>query len=234
MKVFGAFLSAILMVLPAAGLADEKKHGIRVTGECERLVDPDRVFLNFVLEELKDEVADSTEAANKRHNKLLAEIANMNLKDVRLSTSLYSTAPHEVWENKKHVFKGYKTKIGLRVETSELKRAGEVLQVAGRMGQENIQGPNPFVSRAKRAKVHSECLKTAAEDANEKAATVAKALNVNLGKAFDAVELTQARSPAPQSYMSMAKSSSRGGEAANIEYGKETISLSLEVTYSVD
>lgn len=213
---------------------DENKQGIRVVGECEREIKPDRVFLNFGIEVLKDTVKDSTELANKRYNELLAAIKKMGLKDAQFATSEYSSSPYRVWENKRQVLKGYQTRIALRVETSELDRAGEILQSASKFQQESIQGPNPFVSKARYRAVYRECLEEASADANQKAALLAKALKIKLGKVFDVVEAPQEQSgPRPAPYMAMSKSVG-GAEAAQIEFGKETVKLTLAVSYYAD
>ncbi|MEX1099264.1 MAG: SIMPL domain-containing protein [Bacteriovoracaceae bacterium] len=214
--------------------AQVAKEGVSVTGECKRKVAPDRVAVNFTLEELRDSVEESTERANKRYNQLLKELKKMKLKDSEFSTSEYSTFPHRVYENKKRILKGYKTRIGLKAQTSEMEKAGEILQAGGNLGQEFIQGPNPFVSDAEHKKYYHECLKEASENASAKARLLAKSLNVKLGKAFKVEESGSRKiSQPPRPYMSMAKTRGGGGEAAQVEYGKEEINVSLQVEFKI-
>lgn len=225
----------VLCMFMAAFMASaEEKHGMQVTGECKRQIAPDMVFVNFTLEELENSVEESTQKANQRYNELLNKLKKMNLKDAQFSTTEHQTSPHRVWENKKQVFKGYKTRIGLKVETSEMDKVGKILQAGGNLGHEFIQGPNPFVSNSKQQKTYNECLKEASENATAKAKLLAKSLNVKLGKAFQVEESGSGGNPPPMPYMSMAKSTrGGGGEAAEIEYGKESLEVSLRVSYKI-
>lgn len=228
-----AFIIFLLVTAAWGSLADESK-GVQVTGECEKEVEPDRVFVMFALEELADSVQKSTEKANERYNQLVSAVKKMKLKDARLSTSEYSTSPVREYENNKYVFKGYRTRIGLKVATSEMDRAGKILQAGGELGQESIHGPNPFVSVQKSKKVYEECLKEASANATSKAMLLAKSLNVKLGKAFRVEEEGQRDyGPAPMPYKVMAKSVQGAHEAPQIEYGKEVIKVKLMVSFGI-
>ncbi len=211
----------------------EDLEGIRVTGSCERQVQPDRVSVDVGVETLKETVKESTTEANKKYNEYLSKVKKLGLKDSQYSTLTYSTSPYRVYEDKKQKLKGYRTEIVLKVETSEIDRSGEVIKLAGDMGLENIQGPRPFVSNSLYKSAYQECLVSASKDARSKAKTLAKSLGVGLGKAFLVIEKPAQEGPMPRPYMSMAKS--RGAESApQIEFSKEKIKVEVEAGFEVD
>lgn len=217
----------------AAALADTQ--GIKVSGECERKVEPDRVSFVFTIEKLKDTVKDSTQAANEVNNQLISFIKKMKLKDLEISTTEYKTFPYQVYEKRKQVLKGYKTKIGIKIETSEMGRAGEILQSASKFQQENIQGPSPFVSDKTYAANYRECLKIASEDASQKALVLAKSLGVKLGKAFNVVESSKGGGYQPmRANFSYSEAMSKSAAPPQIEYAKQGIKLNLEISYKID
>lgn len=231
----GLAFCALFGVQNAGADENEMETGIKVIGLCEKEVEPDRVAVVFRLEETRNTVEESTERANKRYNKLVKEITGLQLKNAVLQTTQYSTSPRYVWENKKRRLKGYETSIALRVETSELKKAGAIIQAGSKSAQENIQGPYPFVSKALRDKIHMQCIAIAGEDANQKANAVAKSLKIKLGKAFKAVEMISTQGAPPMPYMTMAKSAGMEASApADIKFGKENFTLRLEVSFYAD
>lgn len=211
----------------------EDQKGIRVTGTCERQVTPDKVSVNVGVEVLEDTVKESTAKANEKYNSFLSKVKALKLKEAEFSTLNYSTTPYRVYEDKKEKLKGYRTDITLKIETSQLDRSGEIINLAGELGMENVQGPGPFVSNALYERAYKECLVTASKDARSKAMTLAKSLNIKLGKAFLVVERPGRNEPMPRPYMSMAKSA-KGREAPSIEFGKEKISVEVEAGFEVD
>lgn len=228
------YLIVIALLLCSFSYAEEQKTGIRVVGECEKEVQPDMVSLRLGIEVLKSSVKSSTSEANERYNSVLKKLKSLNLKNAVFSTYEYTTREHKEWENKKQVSKGYKTNIGLEVESSDLSRLGEAIKLAGESGIKNISGPTPFVSNELRDRTYNDCLAVASKNARAKAALLAKSMSVKLGKAFDIVETkSMMPEPRPIPYMAMAKSSARDA-APQIEYGNQKISLKLQVAFNID
>ena len=229
MKLIAVFLIFSLNLV----VAEEQEHGIKVIGECKQKVQPDRMAVSFVVETLKDTVEAATEQANKKYNDLLAKLKALKLKDAEYNTFEYSSAPYKVYENRKHVFKGYKTRIGLRVSTSEMDKAGKVIQTGSTIGQEFIEGPSPYVSDEKIKKNYDKCLVIASNNAKEKAQVLAKSLDVVLGKAFNVKEAKSSHPVYGSESLFMAKSSGNAAPA-QIEFGKKVIELKLEVYFTIN
>ncbi|MCO4753152.1 MAG: SIMPL domain-containing protein [Bacteriovoracaceae bacterium] len=227
------FLLSLLIFSLSCAFAEEQEHGIKVIGECKQRVQPDRLAISFVVETLKDSVDASTAQANKKYNTLLENLKALKLKNAEFDTFEYSSAPYKVYENRKNVFKGYKTRIGLKVSTSEMDKAGEIFQVGSIIGQEFIQGPNPYVSDNLAKKTYEKCLVIASNDAKDKAQVLAKSLDVVLGKAFNVKESVSNR-PTYKSNSIMNMAESVSSAPAKIEFGKSDIELKLEVYFTIN
>ena len=215
--------------------AVELEQGIKVVGTCKQKVKPDMVSLSFMVETLKQSVKESTDFANKEYNALLAKIKSLKLKNAQFETYEYNTSPHRVYENKKHILKGYKTRIGLKVSTSEMDKAGQVLQLGSEMGQNFIDGPFPFISDEKFKRHYEKCLVVASKDAQDKAQVLAKSLGVSMGKAFNINEVSLTRPQLrPELGMLGAMAKSNSSAPANIEFGKSDIVMQLEVYFTIN
>lgn len=229
------YVVLFLFFLTKLALSSELEHGIKVVGNCKQRVKPDRVAVKFKVETLKNTVKDSAALANSKYNKLLEELKSLKLENVEFETFEYTTSPYKVYENKKRVLKGFKTRIGLNVSTSETKKAGEILQVGSELGQDFIEGPNAYVSDEKIETYYEKCLVIASKDAQEKAEVVAKSLGVVLGKAFNVKEVTVSR-PHYKSEFSkgMVMSDLASAAPAKIQFGKSDIKLQLEVYFTIN
>lgn len=209
---------------------------ISVIGKCERDIEPDRIKVRYTIQSLdKKSTVKSNQKAGKIYNELLAQLKEKKLSDIIFKTESYRTFPHRVWENKKNVLKGYKTQIILSLETSDLKRGGELLEYGSQMGAESTDGPNPFVSRKLYQKIYKECLKTASQSARKKADSLAKFHGVKLGNVFSISEMggtNQGHHPMRRSKM-MLSAAAMESSSVEVEYGKEKLTIQLPVSYYI-
>ncbi len=139
------------------------------------------------------------------------------------------------WEKNKLISKGFRTRIGLRVETSDQARLGEVIEMAGREGVKQISGLNLFVSTKKMLEEKMGCLKEASEQARAKAETLAKALGAKLGEVQTIMENTSPDSPTPMPMMmaqGMMKNSAMDA-APQIEAGKTEMTTTVQITFGL-
>ena len=207
---------------------------INVSGKCERKIMPDRVKIHAKIEILNKSQAESTKIANQKYNSLLKVYKSLKLENVEYETTEYRIFPHNPWENRKQVFKGYKTKIGLSVSTSEIKKVGKLLNAGNIVGQDYLSGPNQYVSDALKNKIYKECLTTAIEDANDKASIIAKAAGVKLGRVLSVSESNYSTPrPRPMHRAAMAMESKSMSATPNIVYKSSKLSLSLNVFFAI-
>lgn len=228
----------LLLIFSSSAFADSKlEKTISVTGVCKTNILPDRVSVTITIEELNKNQKISSERASEKYNKLLASVKKMKLKDAEYATTEYRVFPHKPWENRKQVFKGYKTRIGLKISTSEMDKSGKLLSLGNNLGQDFVSGPDSFVSDSLYNKNYRSCLKTAMGDALAKAKIIAKAASRKLGKVVAVSESQGAISTPRPMYkaarMEMMASDSKAS-APSIQFGKDKISVRLSVFFDLD
>lgn len=233
------FLVLTLLFISSLSVADDKlKDVLSVMGLCNIDILPDRVSVSFTIEELDMNQKNSTDKASKKYNALLSKIKALKLKNAEYQTTEYSVFPHRPWENRKQVFKGYKTRISFKVTTSEMDKTGNVLTLGDNLEQDSVRGPDSFVSDELFKKNYLACLKTAMNDAFEKAAILASSSKRKLGKVI-AVHEGQGGDSRPMPMLKAMRAASPmmamdASAPPQIEFGKDKIHVRLNVYFEMD
>ena len=228
----------LVLLLATSAFADsDLEKTISVTGTCKKDILPDRVSVTITIEELHKKQKVSSERASEKYNKLLKTVKALKLKNAEYSTTEYRVFPHKPWVNRKQVFKGYKTRISLKVSTSEMDKSGKLLSLGNSIGQDYVSGPDSFVSDSLYDKTYRDCLKTAMGDAQSKAKIIAQSASRKLGKVMAVSESQKTIQPPRPMYkaarMEMMADSS-GASAPNIQFGKNKIHVLLSVFFDLD
>lgn len=234
MKFYLRFFRVALSLLSAPVFAGDPPRVVSVSGACIRNVIPDRGAI-VVIVDAKD--ADSRRAqtsATRQYESLRTKIASLKLPDGELSTSEYLSEEIREWEKDRQVSKGFHTRIGLRVETSDVGRLGEVIEIASRDGIHDLSGLQLFASTKKLLEEKMGCLKEASEQAKAKAESLAKALGAKVGEVLTIQENASPDSPSPppmpRGMMAMA---AKSVAVPQIEPGKIEISTAVQVSFGL-
>lgn len=218
-------------------VADRK--GISATGTCLKKVAQDRGAITFTATALASNASESSKAATQEHQKLRAAIASLKLENATFETANFQVSEEREYQNKKWISKGYRTRISLALETSDIARLGDAIAAAAKIGVKEIDQLNTFVSHEKMKAEYESCLETATQNARDKALKLAKGAGVKLGKVQAVMEGSQAgttRTPMMKSMM-MAPAAAAGydGEAGpTIESKAEDLQVSATVMFGVD
>lgn len=207
---------------------ETKQKTVSVTGECHLKTTADRGQLQLTIENLEKEVSRATSATNDQYNKLKKSLEKLSLSDLLIVTSNYNVYEQKDWENNKNVFKGYKASLGMRVESNDLNKFGEIIKAANNNNVTNIGQFSTFLSLEKQKSLNLECLKISSKNAKEKAQLLAQELNAKLGNVLTIQEeAPTSYYPEPSNYrsapMMMAEKSSAAPEiSADVaEYSKK-------------
>jgi uncharacterized protein YggE len=171
-----------LLSLPATGLAGADSTGITATGTCLKKIAQDRAAVTLSVSTLAANPSLASSEATKSHQKLREAIQSLKLPNLALETSNYSVSEEREWVNKKMISKGFRARISLVVETSEIGRMGEVISTATTLGLKEINGLTTFVSNERHKAEYEGCLEVASRNAKDKAAKLAKGAGIKLGK----------------------------------------------------
>lgn len=232
------YLILCLFISTSLWAKSDLEKSIFVSGACKQDVLPDRVSVLLTIEELNKKQKVSAQRASEKYNKILKKIKELKLKNAEYATTEYRVFPHRPLENRKQVFKGYKTRISLKVSTSDMDKTGTLLSLGNELGQDFVSGPDSFVSDELFDKTYRDCLKVAMKDAKAKALIIAKAAKRKLGKVLAVSEghSSGAPTPSPPYYKAAAMEVMGAARSApaKIEFGKDKIHVTLAVHYELN
>jgi len=210
-------------------------HSISVVGQCKLDVQPDKIQLQFTVEEENKNQKVVSENAHQKYNTLLSKMKAANIKNAEFETNQYQVYPNYAWEDRKRVFKGYKAIIGLTIKTSDLEVSGKLFQIGNDLNISNIQGPNPYISDELSTQMNAKCLKIATSDAQKKASILAESLGVKLGPAISISEQSSLE-PQPPTYTiksAMLRNESMESTSPDISIGKQTYKVTIAVNFQI-
>lgn len=245
------FVLATVFIAPAATPAradddDAPKitRQINVSGECLREVVPDKGVVTVTATKIEPKVAQATQVVMDQYKQFHEKVKALNLKDMVLQTSDYSVQPYYEWvqpkptEAGKNVLKGYQARMGLRVETTNIDRLGEVIAAAADVGIQDVGGFQMNISKQLEQKVRNECLSEAVGNARAQANLMAQAAGATLGKPISISEnyrgpvfpMPYAAAPmmAKAAHMEMATDA-----APPVQAGKADMQVSIQVSFEL-
>jgi uncharacterized protein YggE len=222
------------VILSAAG-ATEPTRSVSVSGACTRSVIPDRGAVVVTIEARDADAKRAQVAATRQYEAVRSRVVGLYLADGEISTSEYVSEEVREWEKDRQISKGFRTRIGLRTETSDYGRLGEVIEIASREKVNTIGGLYLFVSTKKAQEEKMLCLKEASEHAKAKAESLARALGAKVGEVLTISETTgpEYSPPTPIYGGAMAMDAVSAKAAPRIEPGKTEISTSVLVTFGL-
>lgn len=218
-------------------LAKDQKdfRSIQLAGECLRKVERDRGSVTLTAEFVDLSSKSASQQATKQYNEFTARVKKLNLKDAELNTTNMQVMEEYVYPVKPNRIRKYKAHAGLKVQTSELERLGEVLKVGTDMGVQNISGLEFFVSPAKMKETYEACLQEAFKNARSKAEKLGEAGNFKIGSVLEVSENQVGVSP-----LFMRSGMAAGGMAmrsdaapAQIETSAQDVQVQVNVMFEI-
>ena len=230
-----------LQALPVFGAVQSEASGITATGACLKKITQDRASLILTSSFLSSSASQASNEATKVHQKLREAVQKLKLQNMGLETTNYSVGEEREWVNKKMVSKGFRARISLQVETSDIARMGEVIAAAANIGIKDIDSLSTFVSAEKYKSEYESCLEVASHNAKDKALKLAKGAGVKLGKVKSISEGALA-TPHSVAVRPMVMAKSMGGaelgsspdEGPTIDTKSVDLNVSATVTFDAD
>jgi uncharacterized protein YggE len=196
-----ATIALILVALPLAGQVDVStppRHpgmmeSISVTGNGKVTLTPDRVSFTIGVESVAPTVADATRTNTEQTARVIAALKRAGATDREIRTTNFSIYPqYEYIENRRPNLVGYQVSNNITVTKNDPAEAGRLLQAAIDAGANNASGLSFTVSDETRGR--DEGLRTAFNDAKQKAQVLAQSAGRALGRA---VQITEGSAPMP-------------------------------------
>lgn len=173
MKKFLSLLLVLLLMLPAAALADTK---IAVNGSATVQAEPDMVTLSLGVEETKDDVAAAQALVNEKIAAVVEALKNAGIDEKDIQTgyySIYNSYDYDDPDNMQYV-----ASCSLNVIVRDLSKAGEMIDVAVAAGANQVGGVTFGVSDL--TALQDKALEMAVADGIRRAGVMAKAAGVTL------------------------------------------------------
>lgn len=206
---------------------------VAVTGQCSREVPADRASLVLNAEVNDSSSGGASAKATKLYDKMRNEVKKLGLKNMQLQTSVYSVQPEYDYDKGKQRLRGYKAQMGLEVETSEIERMGEVIELGTKLGLQNVSGLRTFLSVSKRREEHEACLEEAIKNARAKAERMAKAGSAKLGEILTIEEQKLTGSPRPPEMYAAKMSMAPESSAPTVESRSQEIDVTIHVSFKL-
>ncbi|MCH9828037.1 MAG: SIMPL domain-containing protein [Gammaproteobacteria bacterium] len=180
-----ALAVAALCLSPALALAQNPPpmppRAISVSGDGSVHTQPDQASVSMAVDIVEAELDTAEASVSRSVRDFLAAARKLGISDKDLASGAVSVRPEYVWDEdtRKQKMVGYRVRRGIEVSLKDLGKLGDLLQAATGAGINEISPPALESSRAK--SLQREALVKATQDAQEKAALLAKTLGVTLG-----------------------------------------------------
>jgi uncharacterized protein YggE len=173
----------LCLVLAEASFAQTAPapRGITATGTCLKKITQDRASVSFTTNVLASTATQSSSDATKESQKLRAALTSLKLENAVLESSGFSVFEDRHYEKQKLVSRGFRTRIEITLEASEISRIGEAIAAASKLGVKEINNLRTFVSAEKHKNEYESCLEIATHNGRDKALKLAKGAGVKLG-----------------------------------------------------
>lgn len=227
------YILAFLLFLPLTLLASET---ISTKGSWKSEIENDMGSITFTISHLDKSSKKAMTLTETKYNQVLNIAKSMNLKDAKFQSKNLSFRDEHEWKKRVKIYKGNRASVDLYVETSDIKKIGELVNKVKKLDLHRIGNLRTFVSNEKRDAEYRKSLKFAVLDAKAKATTMAQALKMKVGKPIQITEghLIPIAPMQPRAFMakSMAESEA-SAPPMDIQAGESSIEVNVSVTFKL-
>ena len=223
--MFGA--ATLLQAQPASPTPTDNRRGTRVSVAGDAIVQaqPDTAILTIAVVTQARRALDAQQENAKKSDAVVQALKAAAGAGAEVETSGYSVQPQRMYrEGQPPTITGYEARNAVTVTMSDLKRLGNVIDIASQSGANDISGIS-FTLRQDRA-AREQALKDATREALNKAQALAQALGGRIVRIVEVQEEGFQRPPVPV-YQAEAFMAKRDSVATPIEVG------SLDITSRV-
>ena len=203
--------------------------GIFVSGTGKVFLKPNTATASIGVEITAGTLADATTQANAKMNALVEKLKGLGIAEKDIQTTNYGVYPitQQPKPGVTPTISGYRVNNQVSITIRKIDDAGKVLDAVVAAGANNIYGisfgvddPTPYQQQARTAAI---------KDAQDKAAQLAKAANVSLGKVISISEGSATPRPVLRTAAPMAVSAAE----VPVETGELEIDVSVDMRFAV-
>jgi len=218
-----ALLAAVLLRdAQAASAPGTEQRLLTFGGAGTAQIAPDSATIQAGVSGTGSSADDALDEASSKMSGLIAHLKRQGVTSKELQTSEVSS--YEDWERKGQ----YRASQSLTIQLDDPAGAGKLLAEATEGGADSVGGP-AFAAEDQRAG-YDEALRRAVADARAKADAAAAQMDARVVAVFAISE--QGESPGPLYARATAADAGGAAEAVPIEEGTQTVSLSVQVSFT--
>lgn len=217
---------------------------ITVNGNGQATLPPDVARISFTVQNTALAVADAQAATTKQANAAIDSVKGQGIADKDIKTQAYTISPQYSYSNPctpgemcptyvgggTPKITGYQVSETVQITVRDLTKAGSLLQTLGKLGVQNVYGPDFALDDATAG--YNAARADAIAKAKTQAALLASQLGVHLGKIVNFSE-----SSGGYNYPMYALDSAVGGAKAapvpNVPTGENTYTANVSITYEI-
>lgn len=229
-----AVVMAALMLVGAVGAQDSSlpSNSITVTGLGEAFGSPDIAYLNLGVQTSNEDVVVAFNEANEKVAQLIAALVEFGIAERDLQTTglyMYTDTPFDPATGQPMETPIYRVTNSLSITVRNVEQVGEVVSVGVNNGANSINGLT--FGLADPAAIEQAARSDAVENARARAQQLAELTGKTLGDPIIITEAFGHTIPFASNF-DRAQAGGMGG-AAPIEQGQLSVTVSVQVTFSV-
>ncbi|HEX2271804.1 MAG TPA: SIMPL domain-containing protein [Pyrinomonadaceae bacterium] len=224
--------ATVLQAQPANPNDNRRGTRVTVTGDAVVQAQPDTAILMISVVTQGRRALDAQQENATKTDAVVQALKTASGTGAEVKTSGYSVQPMRVYrENQPPTISGYEVRNTVTVTMSDLKKLGNVIDVASQTGANDISGISFTLRQDKAAR--EQALADATREAMTKAETLARALGKRVVRVVEVQEEGFQRPPVPV-YQAEAFMAKRDSVATPIEVGSLDITSRVQLIAEVE
>jgi hypothetical protein len=213
------------------GRPEAQRDTISISATGKSVGVPDIASVTLGVQTEKRTVAAAQEENTRKMNAVIAKLKELGIAEKDVRTVNYSVYPVYDWRDGSQIERGFMVSQNVEVKVRDLSLAGTMLAASTELGANQIGGLAFTIDEPE--EIEQEARLEALGKAREKAAAVAEASGVRLGKVVGFSE--SMGQPAPFYYRSYAEGIplGAGGGAPDVEPGSQEVVVQVFVEYEI-
>lgn len=214
------------------GKADRMERTISLDAQGKVTVRPDIAETSLGMMAEAATVAEAQQKNTEVMNKLIEKLKTLGIDSKDIQTANYNVYPqYNYTENEGQVLKGYQVSQSVNVKIRDLKKANQVLSLAGEVGANSVGGLNFTVDD--RDIYKAQAREIAIKKVQEKAANLSSTLGVKIKGIVTFSEYESTPGDYPM-YKTNMMETGAGAPSPTVEPGTTDVVLTVNIVYSIE
>lgn len=182
--------------------SDSGKRLLSVSGTIVKTAAPDKASVILSVSTLDKSASKSQSDNAELANKVMAALASAGIAEDDVKTVSYNLSEEFQWNDslRKSESVGFRTNNSIQVTVRDLSKVGSVIDAAVQAGANSVSSVSFELSEQKMSELKTAALSDAAQNARQKANSIAAGLGVSVGQVYSASESFEYYVPVYKSY----------------------------------